>query len=76
MRLRGDSDGGDPANEVSGLQVQSANWGDTRAALDWLATAERTGASALERIKVTWLLDPVRNEPEFKALEQRLHFPP
>jgi TolB-like protein len=53
-----------------------AQWGDTRAALDWLATAERTHASALERIKVTWLLDPVRNEPEFKALEQRLHFPP
>jgi TolB-like protein len=53
-----------------------AQRGDTRAALDWLATAERTHAAALEGLKVNWLLDPIRNEPEFKALEQRLKFPP
>jgi tetratricopeptide (TPR) repeat protein len=53
-----------------------AQWGDNRAALDWLATAERTHASALAILKTSWLLDPVRNEPAFKALEQRLNFPP
>jgi TolB-like protein len=53
-----------------------AQWGDTRSALDWLATAERTRASALGTLKVAWLLDPIRNEPEFKALERRLNFPP
>jgi len=53
-----------------------AQWGDARAALDWLATAERTRASALSFLKVSWFLDPIRNEPEFKALEQRLNFPP
>jgi hypothetical protein len=53
-----------------------AQWGDSRAALEWLATAERTHAAALEGLKVNWLLDPVRNEPAFKALEQRLNFPP
>jgi TolB-like protein len=53
-----------------------AQWGDTRAALDWLATAERTRGAALQTLKVSWFLDPIRNEPEFKALERRLHFPP
>jgi TolB-like protein/Tfp pilus assembly protein PilF len=53
-----------------------AQWGDTRAALEWLATAERTRAAALQSLKVTWFLDPIRNEPEFKALESRLNFPP
>jgi hypothetical protein len=53
-----------------------AQWGDTRAALDWLATAERTRAAALQFLKVSWFLDPIRNEPEFKALERRLNFPP
>jgi TolB-like protein len=53
-----------------------SQWGDKRAALDWLATAERTRASALETVHVSWLVDPLRSEPEFKALEQRLDFPP
>jgi serine/threonine-protein kinase len=53
-----------------------AQWGDKRAALDWLATAERTRAWPLANLKVEWLLDPVRGEPEFQALEKRLNFPP
>jgi TolB-like protein/Flp pilus assembly protein TadD len=53
-----------------------AQWGDSRAALDWLATAERTRAAALQFLKVSWFLDPIRAEPEFKALERRLNFPP
>jgi hypothetical protein len=50
--------------------------GDVRKALDWLATAERTRAAALATLKVGWYLDPIRNAPEFKALERRLNFPP
>jgi TolB-like protein len=61
------------AVSYAGLYSQ---WGDTRAAVDWLATAERTRASALEGLRVSWLFDPIRNQPEFKALEQRLNFPP
>jgi tetratricopeptide (TPR) repeat protein len=53
-----------------------AQWGDTRASLNWLATAEITHASALEALKVAWLLDPIRSEPEFRALEERMNFPP
>jgi hypothetical protein len=30
----------------------------------------------LEYLRVAWTLDPIRNEPEFKALERRLNFPP
>jgi len=63
------------ARAVSYADLYS-QWGDARSALDWLATAERTRAAALGTLKVTWLLDPIRNEPEFKALERRLNFPP
>jgi TolB-like protein len=53
-----------------------AQWGDTAKALQWLATAERLYDPGLLNLKVSWLLDPIRNEPQFKALEQRLNFPP
>jgi hypothetical protein len=65
---------GEPrAVSYAGLYSQ---WGDKRTALGWLATAERTRASALETLHTSWLLDPLRTEPQFKALEQRLNFPP
>jgi len=73
LKLRALGWGEARAVSYAGIYAQR---GDTRAALDWLATAERTHAAALEGLKVNWLLDPVRNEPEFKALEQRLKFPP
>jgi TolB-like protein len=73
LKLRALGWGEARAVSYAGLYAQ---WGDSRAALGWLATAERTHAAALEGLKVNWLLDPVRNEPEFKALEQRLKFPP
>jgi hypothetical protein len=34
----------------------------------------RNPATAL--LKVDWMLDPVRNEPEFKALLVHMNFPP
>jgi serine/threonine protein kinase len=53
-----------------------AQWGDPDAALSWLATAERLQKASLVDLKVDWMLDPIRNQPQFRALLQRLNFPP
>jgi eukaryotic-like serine/threonine-protein kinase len=53
-----------------------AQWGDPDAALGWLATGERLRRASLVGIKVDWMFDPIRNHPQFRALEQRLNFPP
>jgi TolB-like protein len=52
-----------------------AQWGERAAALRWLTTAERARNPYLLLINGDWRLDPIRNEPEFKALERRLNFP-
>lgn len=44
-------------------------------ALKWLRIAEQLRAPDLQNLHVDWTLDPIRNEPEFKALERRLGFP-
>lgn len=53
-----------------------AQWGDPAAALTWLATAERVNKGSLVAIRVDWMFDPVRDQPQFQALLQRLKFPP
>jgi hypothetical protein len=53
-----------------------AQWGDPAAALTWLATAERVNRAGLVTLKVDWLFDPIRDQPQFQALLQRLKFPP
>jgi TolB-like protein/tetratricopeptide (TPR) repeat protein/predicted Ser/Thr protein kinase len=53
-----------------------AQWGDPAAALAWLATAERVNKASLATIKVDWMFDPIRDQPQFQALVQRLKFPP
>jgi serine/threonine protein kinase len=53
-----------------------AQWGDPGAALRSLATAERLRRASLVKIKVDWMFDPIRNHPQFQALERRLNFPP
>jgi eukaryotic-like serine/threonine-protein kinase len=53
-----------------------AQWGDPEAALAWLATAERQHKASLVHLKVDWMLDPIRNQPQFRALLERLNFPP
>src|SRR5271165_951278 len=53
-----------------------AQWAETTAALNWLAKAEQMRDSGVLELKVDRLLDPIRNEPQFKALERRLNFPP
>jgi hypothetical protein len=44
-----------------------------------VAALERHGLKcwiALQILRVAWSLDPIRNEPEFKAVEARMNFPP
>jgi TolB-like protein/Tfp pilus assembly protein PilF len=52
-----------------------AQWGDTKMALEWLDTAVRVRNPGLEGLKTDPLLDPLRNEPRFQAIERELKFP-
>lgn len=53
-----------------------AQWGEPAAALRWLTTGERLQDPYLISLKADWRFDPIRNEPEFRALMRRLNFPP
>jgi tetratricopeptide (TPR) repeat protein len=53
-----------------------AQWGNNAMALQWLTKADRLLDPRLVYIKVDPELDPIRNEPQFKAIEARLNFPP
>ena len=50
-------------------------WGDPARALDWLETAVRVRDSGLGWLKIDPLLDPLRKEPRFQAIERELKFP-
>src|SRR5581483_7164219 len=72
-------------NEVEGLRAvlgtanygaAYAQWGDSAAALRWLATAERVSRPSLLHLKVDWMLDPIRSQPQFQALGKRLKLLP
>jgi TolB-like protein/Tfp pilus assembly protein PilF len=52
-----------------------AQWGDAGRALESLDAAVRLRSPALEGLKTDPLLDPVRNEPRFQAIERALKFP-
>jgi TolB-like protein len=52
-----------------------AQWGDTFKALEWLETALRLRDSGLEYLRTDPLLDPLRNEARFQAIERALKFP-
>ena len=47
-----------------------AQWGDRPTALKWLEAAQRIRDPGLAELKVDPLLDPLRKEPRFKAIEQ------
>ena len=53
-----------------------AQWGDQSSALNWLAQAEQLHDVAIVQLRVDPFLDPIRHEPQFEAIESRLHFPP
>jgi TolB-like protein len=52
-----------------------AQWGNRTQALDWLETALRVRDPGLELLKTDPLLDPLRQEPRFHAIERELKFP-
>jgi tetratricopeptide (TPR) repeat protein len=53
-----------------------AQWGNAQAALRWLDRAVQAHDIYLSHLKVDPLLDPIRSEPQFKALVARMKFPP
>ena len=68
MKLRGDAD----AFAYAEIYAQ---WGDTHSAFQWLEKAVRLRDSGLILVKTDPLLDPLRKEPRFQAIERELKFP-
>jgi hypothetical protein len=52
-----------------------AQWGDHNTALDWLEKAVQLRDPGLVYTKTDPLLDPLRKEPRFQAIERQLKFP-
>jgi TolB-like protein len=52
-----------------------AQWGNTAKALEWLTTAMRLHNPDLLYVKTDPLLDPLRKEPRFQAIQLALNFP-
>jgi tetratricopeptide (TPR) repeat protein len=52
-----------------------AQWGDAPRSLEWLDTAVRVRDPGLFYVKTDPLLDPLRNESRFQAIERELKFP-
>jgi TolB-like protein/Tfp pilus assembly protein PilF len=52
-----------------------AQWGNTGEALHWLQTALQLRDPELISLKTEPLLDPLRKEPRFRAIERELGFP-
>jgi len=53
-----------------------AQWGNKPKALVCLETALRLRDPGLVQLRTDPLLDPLRNEPRFQAIEKALKFPP
>ena len=51
-----------------------SQWGDKAKALEWLDTAMRLRDAGLEYVKTDPLIDPLRKEPRFLAIERELKF--
>jgi TolB-like protein/Tfp pilus assembly protein PilF len=64
---------GDASLELASVYAQL---GQTAAALEEMAKAWRQRDSAFQGLRVAWQFDPIRNEPQFKAIEAKLNFPP
>ena len=52
-----------------------AQWADTPTALDWLEAAYRLKDPGMISLKVDEFLEPLRQEPRFQEIEQRLKIP-
>ena len=58
-----------------GYAIIYAQWGNTPKALEWLETALQLRDPQLINLKTDPLLDPLRLEPRFQAIERELKFP-
>jgi len=65
-------EGDSEAYEYAGIYAQ---WGNRPKALEWLDRAMRVRAPGLETLKTDPLIDPLRKEPRFQAIERELKFP-
>ena len=52
-----------------------AQWGNRLKSLEWLETAVQVRDPGLIFLKLDPLLDPLRNDPRFQAIERKLKFP-
>jgi TolB-like protein/tetratricopeptide (TPR) repeat protein len=52
-----------------------AQWGDRANAIEWLEAAFRRRGADLAYLKTDPLIDPLRQEPRFQAIERELKFP-
>jgi TolB-like protein/tetratricopeptide (TPR) repeat protein len=52
-----------------------AQWGNTARALEWLETDVRVRGTGLKNVRGDPLLDPLRADPRFQAIERKLKFP-
>jgi TolB-like protein/Flp pilus assembly protein TadD len=52
-----------------------AQWGNRAKALEWLDAAIRLRDPGLQALKADPLMDPLRKEPRFQAIERELKFP-
>ena len=52
-----------------------AQWGDAAKALEWLGRAVRLPDPGVVYVKTDPLMDPLRKEPRFQAIERELKFP-
>jgi len=52
-----------------------AQWGNTKQALEWLEKALQLRNPGLQLLKTDPLVDPLRKEPRFQAVERALKFP-
>jgi TolB-like protein/tetratricopeptide (TPR) repeat protein len=65
------------AGDAGGYQYAEihAQWGENKAALDWLEKAMRVRDPGLASLRADALMDPLRKEPRFQAVERELKFP-
>ena len=52
-----------------------AQWGDAAKAIEWLGRAVRLPDPGVVYVKTDPLMDPLRKEPRFQAIERELKFP-
>jgi TolB-like protein/Flp pilus assembly protein TadD len=64
--------GDDAAYQYANIYAQ---WGDHPKALEWLDTAMRVRDPGLVSLKTDPFMDPLRQEPRFRAIERELKFP-